>query len=456
MENNIFIDGDCLKSLIKKYPGAKGIIEKQTKSWEKTLNKKPFKEQFKDIYLQEIKDNLTFVNLNYKEKGIEFNEEQTKQKLKLIYEKIINVLKKFCDLKEDYYSVIALWIIGTYIHDEFETYPYLFFNAMRGSGKTRILKLIASMSNNGEVLGSLSEAVLFRTAKGRTICIDEFEKVGSHENQALRELLNAAYKKGQKIKRMKKAGDEYVVEEFDIYTPICMANIWGMDEVLGDRCITIVLEKSNDLSTIKLIENFSEDEEIIGICQELKKIQCSLCMYVDVKTLGKEWNNFILKKYNKIDKTTLNTLTTLTTHNTLTTLFNKIDSSDISGRELELSIPFFIIAGNLEIIDQTIKILKNIMDDKKAEYLIESKDIQIFDFVSQQDQIENFISITKLTNKFRDFIGVSEKEDNWINVRWFGRALKRLVLAKEKRRRSGGMEVILDIQKAQEKMKMFK
>ena len=121
---------------------------------------------------------------------------------------------------------------------------------MRGSGKTRILKLIASMSKNGEVLGSLSEAVLFRTAKGRTICIDEFEKVGSHENQALRELLNAAYKKGQKIKRMKKAGDEYVVEEFDIYTPICMANIWGMDEVLGDRCITIVLEKSNDLSTI--------------------------------------------------------------------------------------------------------------------------------------------------------------------------------------------------------------
>ncbi len=126
------------------------------------------------------------------------------EKVRDIHKAIISKLKRFCDIKEEYYSIIALWIIGTYIHDEFETYPYLFFNAMRGSGKTRILKLIASMSKNGELLGSLSDAVLFRTAKGKTMCIDEFERVGSQENQSLRELLNAAYKKGQKIQRMKK------------------------------------------------------------------------------------------------------------------------------------------------------------------------------------------------------------------------------------------------------------
>ena len=181
-----------------------------------------------------------------------------------------------------------------------------------------------------------------------------------------------------------------------------------------------------------------------------------MCMYVDIKTLSKEWNNFILKKYNHTQLTTLNTLTTLTTYNTLTTLFNKIDLSNISGRELELSLPFFIISSNLGLIDETIEILKNIMDDKKIEYLMESKDIQIFDFVSNQDVLMDFTNITNLNNRFRDFIGVSDKEDNWINSRWFGRALKRLALIKEKRRRSGGMEVIIDITKAQEKMKMFK
>ena len=45
---------------------------------------------------------------------------------------------------------------------------------------------------------------------------------------------------------------------------------------------------------------------------------------------------------------------------------------------------------------------------------------------------------------------------DWINPRWMGRALKRLALTKEKVRKSKGIEVILDVYKAQEKIKMFK
>ena len=384
------------------------------------------------------------------------------EKVRDIHKAIISKLKRFCDIKEEYYSIIALWIIGTYIHDEFETYPYLFFNAMRGSGKTRILKLIASMSKNGELLGSLSDAVLFRTAKGKTMCIDEFERVGSQENQSLRELLNAAYKKGQKIQRMKKVKENYVVEEFDVYTSICMANIWGMDEVLGDRCITIILEKSDNLAIIKQVENFGKDEEIKKIVRDLSQLECRWCMNEGKKNWERDWNSYIFEKYSPKDLD-LHTLHTLPTPTSLTTplsdlpyLFTVIDDTNISGRELELSMPFFIMASSMGILDETVSALKKIVDDKKAEYLIESKDIQIFDFVSQQNQVSNYISLNKLNSQFRDFIGVGEKEDNWINPRWFSRALKRLVLIEKKIRRSGGTHVILDIQKAQEKMKMFK
>ena len=386
------------------------------------------------------------------------------EKVRDIHKAIISKLKRFCDIKEEYYSIIALWIIGTYIHDEFETYPYLFFNAMRGSGKTRILKLIASMSKNGELLGSLSDAVLFRTAKGKTMCIDEFERVGSQENQSLRELLNAAYKKGQKVQRMKKVKEDYVVEEFDVYTSICMANIWGMDEVLGDRCITIILEKSDNLAIIKQVENFGKDEEIKKIVNDLSQLECRWCMNEGKKNWERDWNTYIFEKYSAKDQD-LNTLHTLPTPTPLSTslsdlpyLFTVIDDTNISGRELELSMPFFIMASSMGILDETVSALKKIVDDKKAEYLIESKDIQIFDFVSQNDnsEISNYISLNKLSSQFRDFIGVGEKEDNWINPRWFSRALKRLVLIEKKTRRSGGTYVILDIEKAQEKMKMFK
>jgi len=73
------------------------------------------------------------------------------------------------------------------------------------SGKTRLLKIIASLTK-GDILSSLTEAILFRT-KG-TLCIDEFEGIIRKGNENLRELLNTAYKKGTKVKRMikKKSG----------------------------------------------------------------------------------------------------------------------------------------------------------------------------------------------------------------------------------------------------------
>ena len=128
-------------------------------------------------------------------------EEEELLTLKLIYERIIIVLKRYCDLKDEYYSLIALWIMGTYCHKEFPTFPYLFFNAMKGSGKSRLLKLIIHLSNNGRLINNMSEAVLFRTASMRTFGIDEFEHVGNKEKASLRELLNSAYKKGTVVER---------------------------------------------------------------------------------------------------------------------------------------------------------------------------------------------------------------------------------------------------------------
>jgi len=383
------------------------------------------------------------------------SEEETKELLKEIYEEIIHVLKKFCDVKEEYYSIIALWIIGTYMHDTFDTFPYLYFNAMKGSGKTRSLRLVSALSNNGELLGSMSESVLFRTAKGTTMCIDEFEQVNSQEKQSLRELLNSAYKKGQKIKRMKKTKDGYEVETFEVFTSICMANIWGMEEVLGDRCLTIMLQKSNKPFITKLIENFQKDEEITTLKSKLNRISCSLCMYVVSKDIEKGWNNYILTKYKSDTQhiTTYSTLTTLTTLNY--TFYDKIDEIGIDGRHFELTFPLLAIARYLDSFDDFLLIVKNIVQEKKTEDFLESKDVQLFDFVSQQDGM-NFISISRLTNQFRIFIGVSEKEEDYVNSKWFGRALKRLALIREKVRKMGGVEVILDVTNAKKKMEMFR
>ena len=186
----------------------------------------------------------------------------------------------------------------TYLHKQFNAYPYLFVNAMKGSGKTRLLKLIAALSSNGEITAALSQAVLFRTSNDTTMCIDEFENIGSREKSDLREILNACYKKGSKVKRMRKKktidGEQQVIEEFELYRPLAMANIWGMEEVLGDRCISYLLEKSSNPIITKLIEDFDDNDCIKSI---KTRFQCSLCSVVTSRNIQKEWNNYIKNKY---------------------------------------------------------------------------------------------------------------------------------------------------------------
>jgi len=136
------------------------------------------------------------------------------------YKEIQDIIKQYVDLPEDYIKFLSTWVLGTYFHSCFSTYPYLFLWAMRGSGKTRTLKLISALSagGDGSVQNNLTEAVLFRIPQGTTTCIDEMEQVGSKEKQTLREILNSAYKKGMKVKRMKKvkkaSGEDYVVETY--------------------------------------------------------------------------------------------------------------------------------------------------------------------------------------------------------------------------------------------------
>jgi hypothetical protein len=377
--------------------------------------------------------------------------------IKESYDDIIEVLKQYLDLKEEYYPIIALWIIGTYIHKQFDSYPYLFFNAMRGSGKSRTLRLICALSKDGMVMASPTEAVLFRITG--TLGIDEFEGIANKDKSSIRELLNGAYKKGIKIIRMKRKktleGEQQVAEEFEPYRPIVMANINGMDEVLGDRCLTLILEKSNNPMKTRLVEDFQNNKIVQKVSKTLN--QCSLCSVVVSRNIYTDWNNYIIDRYKTTLTTyyTLTTLTTLTTPNIkLTSLFNKIHDTEIIGRNLELFLPIFFLADIIseEVFNQVLLIAKNITKEKKGEEEMESIDVMVYDFVSRQSNELIFRSVNDMVMEFRQF---SNESYEWLNAKWFGKALKRLNLVLDKKRKGHGIEVLLNVNKAIEKLKMF-
>ena len=400
------------------------------------------------------------------QKTKEINESHGIQNVDLprIYDLIIKVLKNYADLREDYFNILSLWVIGTYAHKQFNTFPYLFLNAMKGSGKTRLLRLLASMSYNGKVVANVSEAVLFRTASFSSIFIDEFEHISKKGKETLRELLNAGYKKGTKVERAYKikSGDResQAVESFEVYCPICMANIEGMENVLLDRCIPLIIDKSDNLAIIKKIEDYDQNPDILEISTAFPKNWCSLCSVVTLENMYK-WNNYIDYKYNYT--TTHTTLTTLTTQTTLTQeeldFFNKIDETGIDSRNLELFLPLFFIAKTIsnEIFEETLKTAKIIVEERKAEDIVENRDVSLLNFLSQRIPSLGFINIIEMTNDFRGFMeGESEEEDKWLNSKWVGRSLKRLNLVIEKRRMGKGVQVILDFGKVKEKINMLK
>ena len=385
---------------------------------------------------------------NISKPSYDFEEEKDKLSIELrdAYNTIIEIVKKYCDLEERYYPVIALWIIGTYCHDKFETYPYLFLNASKGSGKSRLLRLLSTLSKNGKLIGSMTEAVLFRGSKGYTICLDEFENINADNKSALRELLNAAYKKGISIERFRKKktldGEIYEPEKFDVYTSIAMANISGMERVLADRCITLILEKSNNIKITRLIEDFNSDYPIIEIKKILENLKEKLEKMIDASNIFSDWNNHVLGLFREHEN-----------NKDIIEFFKNIDKTEIEGRNLELLLPLYFIAylidDNHEALNTILKISKEIIKEKEDEENIENSDKVLIKFLREKIHGEDleyldYISTTKICNQFKDYLGDGSE---WVNSKWIGLSLRRLKIVKSKKRESKGVKILLNAEK---------
>jgi hypothetical protein len=250
---------------------------------------------------------------------------------------------------------------------------------MRGSGKTRTLRLISALGcgGDGSVQNNLTEAVLFRIPRGKTTCIDEVEQIGSKEKATLRELLNAAYKKGMKVCRMKKTHKKneetgkleevHVAEEFEPYFPIALANINGLDEVLADRAITLILEKSDSIERTQKVEDFDKNLKIQWIKANLMKFGCRGVGSVGVGYY-RTWNYWLKSKHNYTNYTNYTTYSNYTNYTNCTAIneykkaveekliidldteqfFEKLSGAGIVGRNFELFSPLLILAKTID------------------------------------------------------------------------------------------------------------
>lgn len=177
-----------------------------------------------------------------------------------VYNAVKTELMRYLDLYDPrHYDLLTLWIIGAYFFSIFDAYPYMYIGGIKRAGKSRCLRTGKYMAFNGALTSDMSPSSLYRLIQnGRcSIFVDENESLNDpSKRQQFRQLILQGYTKdsGLAYRSEKTTSGKIVPVGYEVYSPKMFANISGLDDVLEDRCIAIIMRRSanKDITDVEL------------------------------------------------------------------------------------------------------------------------------------------------------------------------------------------------------------
>lgn len=177
----------------------------------------------------------------------------------VLYQNIREVYEQYVEFaREEFYDVMPLFVMGTYLFRLFKSLGYIHFNGTQASGKSQNLNILRALAFNTQWASSMSSPALYRSLGGHpgTICIDEAEGFDGERGEELRRILNSGYLDGSTVKRVEKgAGDRFYVADFEAYGPKAIASINPLDNVIGSRCLVVAMRPA-----LRRITEFDYDD----------------------------------------------------------------------------------------------------------------------------------------------------------------------------------------------------
>lgn len=115
-----------------------------------------------------------------------------------LYSFVRSFIKRFLYFEHrQVFDILTAWVIGSYVYQLFQAYPYLHFMGEKGTGKTTILEILTQLSFNGKHLTKATPSSLIHQVHyhSSTLCIDEFEDYSSKRKSEddLSRFLNGGY-----------------------------------------------------------------------------------------------------------------------------------------------------------------------------------------------------------------------------------------------------------------------
>ncbi len=337
-----------------------------------------------------------------------------------LYRMVRSAFEDYMEFQDETdYDFLTLWTIGTYVFPIFGAYPYVFIGGIKGVGKTKLLTLLSLMAFNAIFSGNLSSAALFRLIQsGRaTVLLDESEKLDNPERaQELRCLLLNGYKRGGLVYRVNK--DTGRPEPFEVYSPKAIANIRGLEDILEDRCVSIVIVKGKT----DVIDREPEIED-----PRWEKIRDALYTFA------------------------------LTHHKRIVQIKNEIGKlEELRARSREIWLPILTLAKFFDegrgLYDRILKYAIQKEDERLVENITETREYLLVQALTKLVQSkknsseiyeDGYLPVHKIKDALAEYF---DGEQRWLTSRWIGKALRRLGF-KDKRRVGTGYEYLIPADK---------
>jgi hypothetical protein len=172
---------------------------------------------------------------------------------------VMRLIEKHIAITADECLAVALWILHTYVYDQYRETPRLaLLSPVNGCGKTTLLSLLELLVRCGCSTANTTPAVIYHELDRNpltTWLIDEADNLDLHRqsNGVLRSVMNMGHTRGAKVSRMSK-GEPLKIR---VFAPLTVAAIGSLPFPLLRRSIIINMQRCRPDQKLERLDDTS-------------------------------------------------------------------------------------------------------------------------------------------------------------------------------------------------------
>lgn len=188
-------------------------------------------------------------------------------------DEIDNHLKRFVYMDDDARKILSAWVLHTW---QFQygrpvVTPYIYLSGEKGTGKTTVMSVLATLARNAETTASITPSALYRTITEHksSLLLDESDAVFyGRRNEDLRNTCNSGYKvNGNAIRT---SGGAAI--KFSTFCPKLFGGIFNncVPPTIMDRSVPLIITKKPEDVELEYFADFLYEEETEALLDRIE------------------------------------------------------------------------------------------------------------------------------------------------------------------------------------------